>query len=113
MLNFRSNMVPVTQIGSNLWMWVFFAGLLLQVPMLVNVGILLFGIVVVFQLVTLPVEFNASNRAKAVLAGSGIVATQEEAEGVSKVLGAAAMTYVAGALTSIATLAYLLLRRRD
>jgi hypothetical protein len=112
-LNFRSQMVPVTQIGSNAWMWVFFAGLLLQMPALVNVGIVLFGITVVFQLVTLPVEFDASSRAKAVLASSGIVSSQEEAVGVSKVLGAAAMTYVAGALTSIATLAYLLMRRRD
>lgn len=112
-LNFRSHMVPVTQIGSNIWMWVFFAGLMMQAPLLVNIGILLFGVTVVFQLVTLPVEFDASRRAKAVLAHSGIVSTQEEAQGVSKVLGAAAMTYVAGALTSIATLLYLLMRRRN
>jgi len=65
----------------------------------------------VFQLVTLPVEFDASNRAKAVLAETGIVSTQEEAEGVNKVLRTAAMTYVAGALTAIATLVYLLIRR--
>jgi len=59
------------------------------------------------------VEFDASARAKAVLASSGIVSTQEEAVGVGKVLGAAAMTYVAGALSSIMTLVYLLMRRRD
>ena len=64
-----------------------------------------------FQLITLPVEFDASNRAKAMLATSGIVSTPEEAQGVSRVLGAAAMTYVAAALTSIATLVYLLMRR--
>jgi uncharacterized protein len=115
-LGFRSAMVPVASIGSSLWIWIFFAGLVFARspagPVLQNLGILVFGVTVVFQLVTLPVEFNASNRAKAVLATSGIVTTQEEAQGVSKVLGAAAMTYVAAALTSIATLIYLLARRR-
>jgi len=113
MLNFRSSMVPITNIGSMAWVWVFIAGQMMQQPMLVNVGILLFGVTVIFQLVTLPVEFDASSRAKAVLAASGIVTTQEEAVGVQKVLGAAAMTYVAGALSSIMTLVYLLLRRRE
>ncbi len=112
-LTFRSQMVPVTNIGSNAWIWIFFAGQIFQQPLLINAGILLFGVVVLFQLVTLPVEFDASNRAKAVLASSGIVTTQEEAVGVQKVLGAAAMTYVAAALTSIMTLIYLLSRRRD
>lgn len=113
LLNFRSKMVPVTQIGSNLWMYVFLAGMVFRMEPLRDLGILLFGAVVLFQLVTLPVEFDASNRAKAVLASTGIVSSQEEAQGVEKVLGAAAFTYVAGALTAIATLAYLLLRRRD
>lgn len=116
-LTFRSNMVPVVQIGSQLWMWVFFAGLMLpKYGWLLELGILIFGVTVVFQIITLPVEFDASNRAKAVLASSGIVSTQEEAQGVSKVLGAAAMTYVAGALTAVATLLYYLMlanRRRD
>ncbi|MCP3920212.1 MAG: zinc metallopeptidase [bacterium] len=114
-LNFRSAMVPVTQIGSNLWIWVFFAGMLMQFKALLMIGIVLLGFTVLFQLVTLPVEFDASSRAKAVLAETGIVATQEEAQGVSKVLGAAAMTYVAGALTALATLAYyiMVMNRRD
>jgi Zn-dependent membrane protease YugP len=115
-LNFRSQMVPVTKIGSNLWIWVFLAGMIFSAKPLVFLGLLLFGAVVVFQIVTLPVEFDASNRAKAVLASSGIVSTQEEAQGVSSVLGAAAMTYVAGALTAVATLLYYILlanRRRD
>ena len=114
-LNFRSAMVPVTQIGSNLWIWVFFAGMLMQFKALLLIGIVLLGFTVLFQLVTLPVEFDASNRAKAVLAETGIVTTQEEAQGVSKVLGAAAMTYVAGALTALATLAYyiMVMNRRD
>jgi Zn-dependent membrane protease YugP len=116
MLNLRSQMVPIASVVSSLWIWVFFAGLILSVQPLVNLGIILFSVVVVVQLVTLPVEFDASNRAKAVLASSGIVTTQEEAQGVSKVLGAAAMTYVAGALTAIATLVYYILlsqRRSD
>jgi Zn-dependent membrane protease YugP len=99
-------MVPLTIMGSQAWIWVFFAGMLLNTPALAWAGVALFGVTVVFQLVTLPVEFDASNRAKAVLASSGIVATQEEADGVSQVLRAAAMTYVAGALASIATLLY-------
>jgi hypothetical protein len=112
-LAFRSNMVPLTMIGSNLWMWIFIGGLIFQQPLLVNAGIVLFALVVLFQLVTLPVEFDASNRAKAVLAEAGIVSTQEEAVGVSKVLRAASMTYVASALTAIATLVYLLMRSRE
>lgn len=112
-LGFRSHMVPMTQIGSNLWIYVFFAGLIFRYPPLINLGILLFGLVVVFQLVTLPVELDATKRAKLVLASSGIVSTPEEALGVNRVLGAAAMTYVAAALSSIATLVYLLMRRRN
>ena len=77
------------------------------------VGIVLFAAVVLFQLITLPVEFDASKRAKAVLASTGIVSTQEEAHGVEKVLGAAAMTYVAAAIAAILQLVYLLLRARE
>lgn len=107
-------MVPMVKIGSMLWVWVFLAGMLISsMPWLQTVGIILFSATVVFQLVTLPVEFDASNRAKAVLAHTGIVSTQEEAMGVSKVLGAAAMTYVAGALTAIMTLLHLILRSRS
>ncbi|MBK7645140.1 MAG: zinc metallopeptidase [Planctomycetes bacterium] len=113
-LNLRSQMVPVVKFGSAAWIWIFMAGALFSsMRYLQDVGIVLFAATVLFQLVTLPVEFDASNRAKAVLASSGIVSTQEEAQGVNKVLGAAAMTYVAGALTAIMTLVYLLMRRRD
>ena len=73
-------------------------------------GILLFGAVVLFQLVTLPVEIDASRRAKAVLAQTGIVQTQEEVVGVSKVLDAAAWTYVAAAAAGILQLVYLISR---
>jgi len=110
-LTIRSQMVPIAMIGSQAWIWIFIAGMIANIGPLQIAGIILFGVTVVFQLVTLPVEFDASNRAKAVLAGSGIVSTEEEELGVAKVLNAAAMTYVAAALTSIATLVYLLIRR--
>lgn len=121
-LNLRSQLVPVVKFGSASWIWIFMAGAFFAGSarnpsplglMLQNIGIILFSATVLFQLITLPVEFDASNRAKAVLASSGIVSTQEEAQGVSRVLGAAAMTYVAGAITAVLTLVYLLMRRRD
>ena len=68
--------------------------------------------VVVFQLITLPTEFNASNRAKAVLASTGIVSTQQESDGVKRVLDAAALTYVAAAAASLLQLIDLVLRQR-
>jgi uncharacterized protein len=112
-MEIRSAIFPVVAFASSTWSLLLFAGFILNAVGLIQVAVVLFAAIVVFQLVTLPVEFDASNRAKAVLASSGIVSTQEEAQGVSKVLGAAAMTYVASALTAIMTLVYLLLRRRD
>ncbi len=115
-LGFRSTMVPLANIGSQLWPLPFFIGLGLAAsqralgPHLMILGILMFGVVVLFQLVTLPVEFDATRRAKAVLAQSGIVQTQEEARGVSKVLDAAALTYVAAAAAGVLQLLYLILR---
>lgn len=109
-LALRSQLVPVTQIGAHLWFWPFFAGMILNLSELMWLGIIFFSAVVVFQLVTLPTEFNASNRAKAVLAQTGIVSSQEEAVGVSKVLDAAAMTYVAALVASLMQLIYLILR---
>ena len=76
---------------------------------LVQLGIALFSLVVLFQVVTLPVELNASRRAKALVWETGLI-TREERRGVSKVLTAAALTYVAAALTGILTLLYYLLR---
>jgi len=115
-LGFRSALVPMANIGNRLWIipiiiGAVFAGESGQTWMMV--GILMFSAVVLFQLVTLPVEFNASTRAKAVLAQTGIVSTQEEAIGVNKVLDAAAMTYVAAALASIMQLIALILRSRE
>jgi hypothetical protein len=115
-LGFRSALVPITNIGNQLWPLPFFIGAGLAASgrvlgqSLMALGILLFGGVVLFQLVTLPVEFDASRRAKAVLAQSGIVQTVEEARGVERVLGAAAMTYVAAAAAGILQLLYLILR---
>ncbi|MDP6538403.1 MAG: zinc metallopeptidase [Planctomycetota bacterium] len=112
-LGLRSKLVPVTMLGSQLWMPLLMVAYFAAIPSLIWIAIAAFACTVVFQLVTLPVEFNASNRAKAVLASSGIVQTQEEALGVEKVLGAAAMTYVAAALQAVLTLVYLVLRARD
>ncbi len=108
-LALRSKLVPATSIGSRAWLPLFFVGLILHSTGLALAGVVIFGVTVLFQIVTLPVEFDASNRAKAVLAGSGIVSSEEEAAGVSKVLGAAAMTYVASALVAIAQLLYYLM----
>jgi hypothetical protein len=109
----RSKLVPITNIGQQLWFWPFVIGVGLGMAELIWLGIAFFLAVVVFQLVTLPTEFNASNRAKAVLASTGIVATQEEARGVEKVLDAAAMTYVAALVASILQLLYMLMKARD
>ena len=113
-LGFRTSMVVVTSIGSRLWFFPFMVGLFLAgAPIgqtLMLIGIALFGATVLFQLVTLPVEFDASKRAKAVLATTGIVATPDEARGVEKVLDAAALTYVAAAAAGVLQLLYLILR---
>lgn len=106
-IKIRSKVVPVTQIGSMLSMPLVIMGLLMSLPGLMNIGILLFGTVVLFQLITLPVEFNASKRAITILA-DGKVLTEEELPGAKKVLSAAAMTYVAALATSLAQLIRLL-----
>jgi Zn-dependent membrane protease YugP len=108
-LTLRNTMVPVASIGSNLSWIIIFAGLLLQMANLLVLGIILFTAVVSFQFITLPVEFNASTRAKQVLASYGILNAGELA-GVNKVLSAAAMTYVAAAASALATLLYYILR---
>jgi len=104
---FRSAMFPAVQFASNIWALFLFGGFILQVFQLVYVGIALFAIAVLFQLVTLPVEFDASRRAKRQLQDLGLVAANE-AEGVKSTLTAAAWTYVAGALASVAMLLYYL-----
>ncbi len=108
-LKLRSALVPAAGIGSNLSWIVIMAGMFLQAQGLLMIGVLLFSATVLFQIVTLPVEFDASNRAKQMVVDYGILAPQERA-GVDKVLNAAAWTYVAAAVTSILTLLYFLMR---
>jgi Zn-dependent membrane protease YugP len=110
----RSGIVPVAQLGSRLWPALFFLGLFANSTGMIYAGAAVFAGIVLFQLVTLPTEFDASRRAKAVLASSGIVSTEAETDGVSKVLNAAALTYVAAAVTAVVQLLYMLsLARRD
>ncbi|MCL4304208.1 MAG: zinc metallopeptidase [Anaerolineae bacterium] len=105
-LKMRSAIVPVVQFGSNLAPWLFLAGFLLGILELAWAGVILFGLSTIFTLITLPVEFDASNRAKQLLVNQGILGRTEETEGVKKVLGAAAWTYVAAAVSSIGNLLY-------
>jgi Zn-dependent membrane protease YugP len=88
------------------------AGLLLSMPLLLNIGIILFGGAVLFYVITLPVEFNASARAIAILRANNVL-TKDELNGVKKVLTAAAMTYVASALTALMSLLRLILLSRN
>ncbi len=104
-LNIRSALVPAVQFGSNLGPWIFIAGFWLQFTTLAWVGVILFAASVVFALVTLPVEFDASRRAKQLLVSNGIL-VGDEMKGVEKVLDAAALTYVAAAVAAIGTLLY-------
>ncbi len=109
-LQFRSAMVPATSIGSQLAFPLLIIGLIFHSLGLVYAGIILFSAVVLFQLVTLPVEIDASRRALAWIRDQGIVATGDEAAGARSVLTAAAMTYIAAAATAILTLLYFLMR---
>jgi Zn-dependent membrane protease YugP len=104
-LKLRSAIVPATQFGSMLAPWLFIAGFLLNITPLAWAGVLLFGIAVIFTLVTLPVERDASKRAKAMLTSSGIL-IGDEIQGANKVLDAAALTYVAAAVASIGQFLY-------
>ena len=108
-LALRSFAVPFASVGSNLGMIIIVAGFVLSLTQLVWVGIALFSATVVFQLITLPVELDASSRAKAELLRLGMVSPEEQ-RGVSAVLTAAAMTYVGAALSALSTLAYYVLR---
>jgi len=108
----RSTLVPVANIGSMLGPYIAMAGLFLAMPMLLNIGIILFGGAVLFYVITLPVEFNASARAIAILRSNNVL-TKDELNGVKKVLTAAAMTYVASALTAMMSLLRLILLSRN
>ena len=100
LLSFRSALVPIANIGSQISWPLFLIGLVMGGESLCRIGILAFGLAVLFQLVTLPVEYDASGRAQVQLASLGIIQDSEK-KGVKAVLGAAALTYVAGTLSSI------------
>ena len=104
-LNLRSIMVPSVQMGSWLGPILFFIGIFMSSDTLALAGLLFFAATAIFALVTVPVELDASKRAKAILASSGL-AYSTEVTGVDQVLDAAALTYVAGAAQVISTLLY-------
>lgn len=104
-MRLRSIMVPAVQVGAWLGPLLFFAGWLLDLGNLPLIGLILFSSTLVFALVTLPVEFNASSRAVALLQRSGLV-TGDEEKGVRGVLSAAALTYVAAAIQALSTILY-------
>lgn len=105
-LRFRTAIVPMVNIGSSLGWILIMAGLFLNYMNLAWVGVFAFAGGAVFALATLPVELNASNRARKLLADSGLVTSPEEMKGVSTVLNAAALTYVAALVTSLLQLLY-------
>lgn len=105
-LKFRGVLVPLVNIGSNLGWILIMIGLFLQLMQIAWLGVIIFAGGALFALVTLPVEFDASARARRMLAESGIIQTDAEMRGVSNVLNAAALTYVAGLVTAILQLLY-------
>jgi len=110
-LGLRSALVPTANLGSTAGYFVMFGGVLFHSPNLIYLGAILFSAVLLFQIVTLPVEFDATARAKRVAVETGIVLPQER-EGMDRVLNAAAMTYVAAVVSTLMTLLYYLLRAR-
>jgi len=116
----RSMLVPAVNIGSNLGWILIMIGLVLRMTNLAWIGVAVFSAGALFALATLPVEFNASARAKQLLNQTGIIQTEEEQRGVNQVLNAAALTYVAGLITAVMQLLYYVFliggmggRRRD
>jgi Zn-dependent membrane protease YugP len=107
-LSLRNSIVPLANIGSQMAFPLLFIGLILGFPSLAQIGVIVFMFAVLFQLLTLPVEFNASKRAVAILTNEGYV-TGEEEKGIKKVLNAAALTYVAATAMAVLQLIRLLL----
>lgn len=110
-LKIRTALLPMAQLGSQALWPLFMIGVFLSMPSLINVGILFFSFSVIFQLLTLPVEFNASSRAITMMEQFGILSTEEN-DDARKVLRAAAMTYVAAAAMAVGQLIRMLLLRR-
>jgi Zn-dependent membrane protease YugP len=109
LLVLRNNLVPLASIGSSAAWIILLLGFVLQLTGLILIGIVVFSFTVLFQLVNLPVEFDASRRARAALLQTGLVSPQEDVV-VARVLNAAALTYVAATLTAVLTLLYFLFR---
>ena len=111
-LGMRTALVPLAGIGSSLGYVVMLVGLLMAKTPLLLVGAALFSLVLLFQVITLPVEFDASSRAKHLVLEAGIV-DPDEREGIDRVLNAAALTYVAAVISSMLTLLYFFMRSRE
>ena len=107
-LKARMAIVPVTMVASQMLPFVIFGGLFFRITGLITLGIYCYLVLLVFQLITLPVEFDASRRAKIILREMGIVQPGQEAAGVNKVLNAAALTYVAAFIAALGNLLWLL-----
>jgi len=107
-LKMRMAIVPVTQIASNMLPFVILGGIFFRITGLITLGIYCYLVLLAFQLITLPVEFDASRRAKIILQQMGIVQPGQEVAGVNKVLNAAALTYVAAFIATLGNLLYLL-----
>jgi len=112
-LKWRMAVVPVTQFASQLLPLVIIGGFMFHITGLITLGIICYGILAFFQLITLPVEFDASKRAKVILQEMGMVQPGGEAAGVNSVLNAAALTYVAAFVAALGNLVYLFLVRRN
>lgn len=110
-LKLRSAMVPATSISSRFAYILLMAGLLMSIPSLANLGLVCFALSVAFSIITLPVEWDASARAKKLLVTAGIITPHEQVQ-AGRVLNAAFMTYVASAVTALMTFIYFFLRSR-
>jgi len=111
-LKWRMAIVPVTQFASQILPLVIIGGFMFHITGLITLGIICYAVLAVFQLITLPVEFDASKRAKVILQQMGMVQPGGEAAGVNSVLNAAALTYVAAFVAALGNLVYLMMARR-
>ena len=111
-MRIRQALVPAATIGQSLWFLPVFLGLIMGLTGLVTIGLILFAVIVLFQLVTLPVEFDASKRALVSLEGQGLLAP-DEVPGAKAVLNAAALTYIAGFVAALGQLIYFFALSRE
>jgi uncharacterized protein len=111
-MRIRQTLVPAATIGQSLWFLPVIVGLIFSLSGLVTIGLILFAVIVLFQLVTLPVEFDASKRALVALEGQGVLAA-DEVPGARAVLNAAALTYIAGFVAALGQLIYFFALSRE